>query len=71
MLWFARLFTVPSTFPFKSAVTLSKVTSSSVPTGWPIDITPSAIVTLSLPVKWALVSVALGPVYVIKPVSES
>ena len=71
MLWFAILFTVPSTFPFKLAVTVPKDTLSVVPTGWPIDIFPSVIVTLSLPVKWALVSVALGPVYVIVPLSES
>ena len=43
------------------------VTSSPVPTVWPIDICPSVIVIPEPLEKCALVSAALGPVYVITP----
>ena len=48
-----------------------KVTLSEVPTAWPIAISPLVIVTPVPPLKWALVSEALGPVYVITPDAES
>ena len=56
------------TSPVRSAVTLLNDTLSVVPPPCPIATEPSVIVTPVPPVKCALVSVALGPVYVITPV---
>ena len=56
------------TCPVKFAFTVSKVTSASVATLCGIETTPLVIETPVPPLKCALVSVGLGPVYVITPV---
>ena len=63
--------TSPRSGPINSVDSTSpKVTSSVVPTGCPIAIVPSVIVTPVPPLKCALTSLAEGPVYVITPVDE-
>ena len=57
----------PVTTTFPLALISLKDTSSVVPTLCPIATDPSVIVTPVPPAKCALVSEALGPVYVITP----
>ena len=51
--------------------TEAKVTESLVPTGWPIAILPSVIVTPVPPLNWSLIELVVTPDSANSPVCES